>query len=153
MDGRALERQLSEGIETIFRNGTITVVGILLAFSPGFVTHWAANSRPWRFYDLFTVVPILSGIAFQMRAVSMLLDMSSLRRHTYERANCIFMASLILTACGVGLAVLLISSRCRRRARCPALEGPVTALWRCRSWADGTSGPEAQRFFPSGRRC
>ncbi|MDX8443854.1 hypothetical protein [Mesorhizobium australafricanum] len=96
-----------EAIETVFRNGTITVVGILLAFSLGFVTHWAANPVPWRFYDLFAVVPILVGIASQMRALSLLLDMSSLRRQVYERANRIFMSGLILTACGVGLAILL----------------------------------------------
>ncbi|TIU13376.1 MAG: hypothetical protein E5W44_03650 [Mesorhizobium sp.] len=96
-----------EPIETLFRNGTITVVGILLAFSLGFVTHWAANPVPWRFYDLLAVVPILVGIASQMRALSLLLDMSSLRRHVYERANRIFMAGVILTACGVGLAILL----------------------------------------------
>ncbi|WP_192258204.1 hypothetical protein [Mesorhizobium caraganae] len=96
-----------ELIETIFRNGTITVVGILLAFSLGFVTHWAANPVPWRLYDLFAVVPILVGIALEMRALSLLLDMSSLRRPIYERANRIFMAGLILTACGVGLAILL----------------------------------------------
>ncbi|KUM25066.1 hypothetical protein AU467_27715 [Mesorhizobium loti] len=96
-----------EQIETLFRNGTITVVGILLAFSLGFVTHWAANPVPWRFYDLFAVVPILVGIAAQMRALWLLLDMSSLRRQVYERANRIFMAGLILTACGVGLAILL----------------------------------------------
>ncbi|PZV34493.1 hypothetical protein [Mesorhizobium kowhaii] len=96
-----------ELIETIFRNGTITVVGILLAFSLGFVTHWAANPMPWRLYDLFAIVPILVGIALQMRALSILLDMSSLRRPIYERANRIFMAGVILTACGVGLAILL----------------------------------------------
>lgn len=96
-----------ELIETIFRNGTITVVGILLAFSLGFVTHWAANPMPWRIYDLFAVAPILVGIALQMRALSILLDISSLRRPIYEHANRIFMAGLILTACGVGLAILL----------------------------------------------
>lgn len=96
-----------ELIETIFRNGTITVVGILLAFSLGFVTHWAANPMPWRLYDLFAIVPILVGIALQMRALSILLDMSSLRRPIYERANRIFMVGVILTACGVGLAILL----------------------------------------------
>ncbi|WP_425374798.1 hypothetical protein [Mesorhizobium tamadayense] len=96
-----------ELIETIFRNGTITVLGILLAFSLGFVTHWAANPVPWRLYDLFAVAPILVGIALQMRALSMLLDISSLRRPIYERANRIFMSGLILTACGVGLAILL----------------------------------------------
>lgn len=108
MEGRLDQHDPNEDlIETIFRNGTITVVGILLAFSLGFVTHWAANPVPWRFYDLFAVVPILLGIALQMRALSILLDMSSLRRHIYERANRTFMAGLILTACGVGLAILL----------------------------------------------
>lgn len=96
-----------EPIETVFRNGTVTVVGILLAFSLGFVTHWAANPVPWRLYDLFAVVPILGGIALQMRALSILLEISSLRRQVFERANRIFMFGLILTACGVGLAILL----------------------------------------------
>ncbi|CDX11295.1 hypothetical protein MPLB_1080124 [Mesorhizobium sp. ORS 3324] len=31
-------------IEPVFRNGTVTIVGILLAFSLGFITHW----RPTR---------------------------------------------------------------------------------------------------------
>lgn len=96
-----------EPIETIFRNGTITAVGILLAFSLGFLTHWAANPLPWQLYGLFAVVPILLGIALQMRALSMLLDMSSLRRPIYERANRIFMVGLIQTACGVGMAILV----------------------------------------------
>ena len=94
-------------IEPVFRNGTITTVGILLAFSLGFVTHWAANPIPWKLHHLLAVVPILVGIALQMRALSLLLDVESLRRKIYERANRIFMAGIILTACGVGLAILL----------------------------------------------
>ena len=94
-------------IEPVFRNGTITTVGILLAFSLGFVTHWAANPIPWQIHHLLAVVPILVGIALQMRALSLLLNVDSLRRQIYERANRIFMAGIILTACGVGLAILL----------------------------------------------
>ena len=94
-------------IEPVFRNGTVTTVGILLAFSLGFVTHWAANPIPWKLHHLLAVVPILVGIALQMRALSLLLDVESLRRKIYERANRIFMAGIILTACGVGLAILL----------------------------------------------
>ncbi|WP_165448740.1 hypothetical protein [Rhizobium ruizarguesonis] len=30
-------------IETLFRNGTITVVGVVLSFSLGFLTQWASN--------------------------------------------------------------------------------------------------------------
>ncbi|WP_095205079.1 hypothetical protein [Mesorhizobium carmichaelinearum] len=94
-------------IDTIFRNGTITTVGILLAFSLGFITHWAANPIPWQLHHLLAVVPILIGIALQMRALSMLLDTSCLQRRIYKRANRVFLTGLILTACGVGLAIML----------------------------------------------
>lgn len=94
-------------IEPVFRNGTVTIVGILLAFSLGFITHWAANPIPWQTYHLLAVVPILIGIALQMRALSMLLDISSLYRRVHDRANRIFMTGLIFTACGVGPAILL----------------------------------------------
>ena len=94
-------------IEPVFRNGTVTTVGILLAFSLGFVTHWAANPIPWQTYHLVAVLPILVGIALQMRALSLLLDIKSLQRRVYERANRIFIAGLVFTACGVGLAILL----------------------------------------------
>ncbi|CCV06721.1 putative transmemrbane protein [Mesorhizobium metallidurans STM 2683] len=96
-----------ELIETLFRNGTVTTVGILLAFSLGFITHWAANPIPWQLHHLLAVAPILVGIALQMRALSVLLGTSSLRRRVYERANRVFMTGLVLTACGVGLAILL----------------------------------------------
>ncbi|WP_292636258.1 hypothetical protein [Mesorhizobium sp.] len=59
-------------VETVFRNGTVTAVGILLAFSLGFITHWAANPIPWQTYHLVAVLPILAGIALQMRALSLL---------------------------------------------------------------------------------
>ncbi|TPL81021.1 hypothetical protein [Mesorhizobium sp. B2-3-12] len=94
-------------IEPVFRNGTVTTVGILLAFSLGFITHWAANPIPWQTYHLVAVLPILAGIALQMRALALLLDTASLRRPVYARANRIFMAGLICTASGVGLAILL----------------------------------------------
>ncbi|AZO08076.1 MULTISPECIES: hypothetical protein [unclassified Mesorhizobium] len=94
-------------IEPVFRNGTVTTVGILLAFSLGFITHWAANPIPWQSYHLIAVLPILGGIALQMRSLAMLLDIQSLQRSIYARASRIFIAGLIFTACGVGLAILL----------------------------------------------
>jgi hypothetical protein len=42
-----------------------------------------------------------------MRALSMLLDISSLYRRVHDLANRTFMTGLIFTACGVGLAILL----------------------------------------------
>ncbi|RAZ88548.1 hypothetical protein DPM33_22690 [Mesorhizobium hawassense] len=94
-------------VETTFRNGTVTTVGILLAFSLGFITHWAANPIPWQTYHLIAVLPILVGIALQMRALAMLLDIKSLQRRVFERANRIFITGLVFTACGVGGAILL----------------------------------------------
>ncbi len=94
-------------VETTFRNGSVTTVGILVAFSLGFITHWAANPIPWRACHLVAVLPILAGIALQMRALAMLLDIESLQRRICERANRIFIAGLIFTACGVGGAILL----------------------------------------------
>lgn len=94
-------------IEPVFRNGTVTTVGILLAFSLGFITHWAANPIPWQSYHLVAVLPILVGIALQMRALAMLLDTKSLQRSIHARANRIFITGLVLTACGVGGAILL----------------------------------------------
>ncbi|AZO69793.1 MULTISPECIES: hypothetical protein [unclassified Mesorhizobium] len=94
-------------IEPVFRNGTVTTVGILLAFSLGFITHWAANPIPWQTYHLIAVLPILAGIALQMRALAMLLDTKSLQRPVYARANRIFISGLVFTASGVGLAILL----------------------------------------------
>ncbi|MCA0051658.1 hypothetical protein LB577_32665 [Mesorhizobium sp. B283B1A] len=94
-------------IETVFPNGTVTTVGILLAFSLGFITHWAANPIPWQTYHLVAVLPILAGIALQMRALSLPLDTKSLQRRVFGRANRIFIAGLVFTACGVGMTILL----------------------------------------------
>ena len=94
-------------IEPVFRNGTVTTVGILLAFSLGFVTHWAANPIPWQLHHLLAVVPILVGIALQMRALSNLLHLKSLRRSVHDRAIHIFITGMVMTFCGVGIAILL----------------------------------------------
>ncbi len=94
-------------VETIFRNGTLTVVGIVLAFSLGFVTHWAANPIPWEPLDAFALLPIFIGIILQIKALSDLLDHKCLQRRPFLRANRIFMTGLILTAGGVMVAILL----------------------------------------------
>ena len=96
-----------ELVETIFRNGTLTVVGIVLAFSLGFVTHWAANPIPWQEADILALVPLLIGITLQIRSLSLLLQHWCLKRRCFDSANRIFMAGLILTAGGVMLAILL----------------------------------------------
>ncbi len=96
-----------ELVETIFRNGTLTVVGIVLAFSLGFVSHWAGNPVPWQLYDGFALVPILIGIGLQIWALAGLLNHNCLKRPVFERATRTFMRGLMLTSFGVALAVTL----------------------------------------------
>ena len=54
-DGRAT-------LEPVFRNGSVTVVGLLTGFSLTFRTAWAANPLPWRLHDLIGIVPLAVGI-------------------------------------------------------------------------------------------
>ena len=60
-------------IDATFRNGSMTAVGIILGFSLNFVTRWGANPVPWQMVDLFAVVPLLTGIAFQVWSFAVLL--------------------------------------------------------------------------------
>jgi ABC-type uncharacterized transport system permease subunit len=101
------DRKLDERVEPVFRNGTITVVGIVAAFSLGFVTNWAANPIPWHRIDLFAVIPILVGIGLQIKSLADLLHVESLERRRHDRATRIFMAGLLFTAAGVAIAILL----------------------------------------------
>ena len=99
--------QADELVETIFRNGTLTVVGIVFAFSLGFITHWAANPIPWQPLDAIALLPMLIGIGLQIKALADLLDHKCLRRRYFDRASHIFLVGLILTTGGVVIALLL----------------------------------------------
>ena len=103
--GSMQQGEPEERVEAIFRNGTLTVVGILRAFSLGFVSHWAGNPVPWQLYDGFALAPILLGIGLQVRSLALLLGHDCLRRPVFDRANRIFLRGLLLTSAGVALAV------------------------------------------------
>lgn len=92
-------------ISATFRNGSVTVVGVLAAFSLGFLTAWAANPVPWGIKDIFALVPIVIGVAFQMWALAALLDYRSLRLPRYRRAIGHFMIGLVLVGIGVVVAL------------------------------------------------
>ena len=102
-----MDKQPDDRIEILFRNGTITVVGIVVAFSLGFLTQWASNPIPWQQSHLVAVAPIILGIALQMKSLADLLRHDSLRRSVHDRAVRFFMVGLILTFVGVGAAILL----------------------------------------------
>ena len=98
-------------IETLFRNGTITVVGVVLSFSLGFLTQWASNPIPWRLTDLPTLVVIAIGIVFQLRSLALLLQTSSLKKAVYDKASRLFLNGVIITGAGVFLAILIDTFR------------------------------------------
>lgn len=92
-------------ISATFRNGSVTVVGVLSAFSLGFLTAWAANPIPWALKDLFALIPILVGVGFQIWSLAELLDFRSLELGRYNRAIRHFMIGLILVGIGVTVAL------------------------------------------------
>lgn len=88
-------------IDAVFRNGSVTVVGVIAGFSLTFLTAWAANPVPWQLHDLFGIVPLAIGIVFQLIALSALLHPNSLQRARYDRAIRQFLTGLILASFGV----------------------------------------------------
>jgi hypothetical protein len=92
-------------VEVLFRNGNVTVMGIIIAFSLGFVSQWAANPVPWVPMDTIAMAPMVVGIVLQLVALWSMLRLTSLERPRFRRANATFMAGLVLTSLGVMLAV------------------------------------------------
>jgi hypothetical protein len=94
-------------VETLFRNGTLTVAGIVLSFSLGFLAQWGANPLPWRLWDVPPVLALAIGIVIQFRALWMLLKIESLKRRVFEKANRQFFIGAVTTGAGVFLAILM----------------------------------------------
>ncbi|MBZ0228342.1 MAG: hypothetical protein K8F58_07805 [Bauldia sp.] len=90
-----------ERIEAVFRTGSITVVGFLVAFSLGFLTAWGANPLPWGPKDLPPFAAIVAGLVFEVVALALLLSPDSLELPRYRRAIRIFLIGLVLVAIGV----------------------------------------------------
>ena len=101
-------------IDATFRNGSMTAVGIILGFSLSFITRWGANPVPWQVVDLFAVVPLLAGIAFQIWAFAVLLKPESIQFDIYSRAKNHFLIGLggvlLGTAAAIVLDILKLSS-------------------------------------------
>ncbi|WP_019171133.1 hypothetical protein [Pseudaminobacter salicylatoxidans] len=94
-------------VETLFRNGTITVVGIVLSFSLSFLTQWANNPLPWNLVDLPPVFLIIAGIVCQIMALAILLRIASLQHNIYAKANRRFLIGVVLTGLGIVLAIII----------------------------------------------
>jgi hypothetical protein len=97
-------------IDGTFRNGSITSIGVILAFSLGYLTKWAGNPLPWHLVDAVALVPMALGTALQALAFAQLLMPESLEIVRYRRCVRGFLSGLVLVAAGVGMAVILDSA-------------------------------------------
>jgi hypothetical protein len=94
-------------IDSTFRNGSLTAIGVVLGFSLGFFANWAALPGELRAGDFIAVATITLGVALQIKALANLLAVGSLIRERYERAVRYFLSGLSLVGIGVAIAILL----------------------------------------------
>ncbi len=92
-------------IDSTFRNGSLTAIGVVVGFSLGFLSRWAGLPGDWSRSDLLAVFAITIGIVLQIKALADLLSVKSLILSRYNRAIRIFLAGLILVAVGTGAAI------------------------------------------------
>lgn len=92
-------------IDSTFRNGSLTAIGVVVGFSLGFLSRWAGLPGDWSRSDLLAVSAITIGIVLQIKALADLLSVQSLVLSRYNRAIRFFLAGLILVAIGTGAAI------------------------------------------------
>ncbi len=92
-------------IDSTFRNGSVTAIGVVLAFSLGFLNNWASLPTSWIPPDLIAVILIAFGIAFQIWSLAGMLSVESLEERVYSRIIRIFLIGLALVSLGVLLAI------------------------------------------------
>jgi hypothetical protein len=92
-------------IDSTFRNGSLTAVGVVVGFSLGFLSRWAGLPGAWADSDVFAVLAITGGIGLQIKALAELLSIGSLIVSRYKRSIRIFIAGLVLVALGVAVAI------------------------------------------------
>jgi hypothetical protein len=98
--------QSQEKIDSTFRNGTLTAVGIILGFSLSFISRWVSNPNDWSRIDILPAGFLLVGIVLQVKVVSDLLARDSLLASNYDRSRKLFMIGLIIVAIGMGIALV-----------------------------------------------
>ncbi|MBQ0824392.1 hypothetical protein HPT29_012260 [Microvirga terrae] len=92
-------------VDSTFRNGSITAIGVVVGFSLSFLSRWSALPGDWANSDLVSVALITMGLALQVKALADLLLVSSLQLKRYNRSVRFFLTGLSLVGLGVVLAV------------------------------------------------
>src|SRR5215207_6552203 len=86
------QREEQQRIDSTFRNGSITAIGVVVGFSLGFLSRWSALPGEWSLSDLVSVALITLGLALQVKSLADLLLVSSLQLKRYNRSIRIFLA-------------------------------------------------------------
>ena len=92
-------------IDSTFRNGSLTAMGVVVAFSLGFLSRWAGLPGSWTGSDIFAVAAITLGVSLQVKALVDMLSVRSLIVVRYNRSVRVFMAGLILVTAGIAAAI------------------------------------------------
>ena len=92
-------------IDSTFRNGSITAIGVVVGFSLGFLSRWAALPGEWSRSDLLSVALITLGLALQVKSLADLLLVTSLELKRYNRSVRFFLTGLTLVGVGVVFAI------------------------------------------------
>ena len=92
-------------IDSTFRNGSPTAIGVVVGFSLGFLSRWAGLPGSWAQTDLVAVLLITCGIGLQIKALADMLSTRSLVLARYNRTIRIFILGLVLVAAGVVAAI------------------------------------------------
>jgi uncharacterized membrane protein YczE len=100
-----VESDEQKRIDSTFRNGSITAIGVVVGFSLSFLSRWAALPGDWMHSDLVSVALITLGLALQVKALADLLMVSSLQLKRYHRSVRFFLIGLVLVGLGVVFAV------------------------------------------------
>jgi hypothetical protein len=104
---QAAERQEAKPatIDSTFRNGSLTAIGIIVGFSLGFLSRWAALPGKWTVSDLTAVGAIFVGVLLQVKGLADLLSVTSLVLANYNRSVRIFLVGVVFVAVGVVFAI------------------------------------------------
>jgi uncharacterized membrane protein YczE len=100
-----IQREEPQRVDSTFRNGSITAIGVVVGFSLGFLSRWSALPGEWMHTDLISVALITLGLALQVKALADLLLISSLQLRRYNRSVRFFLTGLIFVGLGVVFAV------------------------------------------------
>lgn len=90
------------------KNGLVTAIGIVLAFTLSFVGEWSLTPESWQPNDRLPAILLLSGITVQTIALLCALVPYKQTVRRYYGVVCGFVAGIVLIAVGIVVAVTIV---------------------------------------------